>query len=245
MATPRRSIDSNPRCPTRLGIAPPATAGPARQRRGLTLVEVLLTIAVLAILATVLIPRVTSDLPERLQAAAQIVTADLDYARSLAVANNSRYRVTFEPDHNRYCLRHSGSLAALNTLPRSPFRQNNDAADQQTTDFSELPLPKPTVQLLVVMRMQSGGQSTDQVEFTPLGGTTAPQETVLWLACGSGSQRRYISIHVNPQTGLAEAGPLVAGLPATVVNIAAQNAATANAAATPIMAVEANVSLGN
>jgi Tfp pilus assembly protein FimT len=182
----------------------------------------------MAILAAILIPYISSDIPERLDAAAQVVTADLDYARSLAVAHNSQYRVTFEPDHNRYCLRHSGTLAALNALPRSPFRQNDDAPEQQTTKLSELPLPHPIVRLAAVVRMQSGGQTTTEIEFTPLGATTSAQETVVWLACGAGAQRRYISVHVNPLTGLVETGPLVGGLPAAVETIAAQNLAVSD-----------------
>jgi Tfp pilus assembly protein FimT len=187
----------------------------------------LMTIAVLAILAAVLIPQISSDIPERLDSAAQVVAGDLDYARSLAVANNSKYRITFEPLSNRYVLRHSGPAekSALNTLPRSPFREASDAADQQTTDLSNLPLPRPVVRLAAVVRMQSGGQAATDVEFTSLGSTTAPQETVVWLACGAGSLRRYISIQINPVTGLAEVGPLTAGLPATIATIATANLA--------------------
>src|SRR5687767_2609849 len=80
-------------------VAPRYRAG--LTRAGLTLVEMLLTIAVLAILAAVLIPQISSDIPERLDAGAQVVASDLDYARSLAVANDSKYRVAFEPLSNR------------------------------------------------------------------------------------------------------------------------------------------------
>src|SRR5262245_42798814 len=90
-------------------------------RAALTLIELLLTIAVLGILAAILIPQLSGDVPERLDAGAQVVAADIDYARSLAVANNSTYRLTFDKATNSYCLQHTGSLAALNTLPRSPF----------------------------------------------------------------------------------------------------------------------------
>jgi len=194
----------------------------------------LLTIAVLAILAAVLIPQISSDIPERLDAAAQVVAADLDYARSLAVSNDSKYRITFEPNANRYVLRHSGSQVALNTLPRSPFRAVSDAADQQTTNLSDLPLPRPVVRLAAVVRMQSGGQAASDVEFTPLGATTATQETVVWLACGAGAQRRYISIQINPVTGMAEIGTLTAGLPAAIDTIATTNLAAAAAASVEV-----------
>jgi hypothetical protein len=115
-------------------------------------------------------------------------------------------------------------------LPRSPFRQNDDAPEQQTTQLSELPLPRPIVRLAAVIRMQSGGQAATEIEFTPLGATTAAQETVVWLACGAGAQRRYISVYVNPLTGLIGTGPLVDSLPSAVETIAAQNLATSDAA---------------
>src|SRR5262245_26210309 len=85
--------------------------GSARSRAALTLIELLMTIAVLGILAAILIPQITGDLPERLNAAAQVVSTDLDYARSLAVANNTSYRITFDTANNRYVLRHSGPSA--------------------------------------------------------------------------------------------------------------------------------------
>ncbi|HZN35082.1 MAG TPA: prepilin-type N-terminal cleavage/methylation domain-containing protein [Pirellulaceae bacterium] len=188
-------------------------------RRGLTLIELLLTIAVLGILAAALIPQLTSDLPERLDAAAQVVAADLDYTRALAVAHNSTYQVVFQPAQNRYFLRHSGANSLLNALPRSPFRQNSDAPDQQTTRLADLPLPEPGVRLVGAVVMQGGGQAAGNVEFTPLGGTTTKYETVVWLACGQGGSQRYISVHINPITGLSEIGPLQGALPPAVAAI--------------------------
>jgi hypothetical protein len=163
----------------------------------------------------------TADLPERLDAAAQVVAADLDYARALAVANNSTYRITFQPELNQYQLRHTGSNPLLNVLPRSPFRQNDDPVDQQTTRLTDLPLPDPGVQLVSVVVMQGTGQATTYIEFKRLGETASKYESVVWLSCGNGSARRYISVHVNPITGLTEIGPLQAALPSAVASLAA------------------------
>jgi prepilin-type N-terminal cleavage/methylation domain-containing protein len=191
-------------------------------RAGLSLIEMLLTLAVLAILAAVLIPQLSGDLPERLSAAAQVISTDLDYARSLAVSNNTSYRITFDTANNEYVLRHCGTNPQFNTLPRSPFRQTDDAASEQTTELSELPIPEPRVRLVAVIRMQGGGQSITSVEFTPLGGTTNGNPTVLWLACGSGSVRRFLSISVDPVTGLVTIGPTVTALPSGVDTIVQQ-----------------------
>jgi prepilin-type N-terminal cleavage/methylation domain-containing protein len=204
---------------TFLGWHARACVGVARHRSAFTLIELLLVVVIVGIVAAALIPQLTSDVPSRLDAASQIVVADLDYGRALAVANNSKYRFTFQPANNRYYLQHSGTNTLLNTLPRSPFRQNNDTADKQTTDIAKLPLPPPTVSLIAVVRMQSGGQSTTEIEFTSLGSTTSTYETDLWLTCGSGNSQRYISVIVNPITGLTSIGPLQSALPAAVQSI--------------------------
>lgn len=196
-----------------------------RARAALTLIELLLTIAVLGILAAILIPQLTGDLPERLSAGAQVVAADLDYARSLAVANNGSYRITFEPNNNRYYLRYSGILAQFNTLPRSPFRQNDDPADQQTTNLSLLPIPEPGVRLVAAFQMQASPLSTPSVEFTSLGGTTSTYPTVIWLGCGAGGPlQRYIPISVDPVTGLVSIGSPVTALPSPVASVVPQSA---------------------
>jgi prepilin-type N-terminal cleavage/methylation domain-containing protein len=192
----------------------------AVHRRGaFTLIELLLTIAVLGIIAAAIIPSLSADIPARLTSAAQIVSSDLEYARALAVSNNSKYLLTFDTNENFYYLRHSGTNAVLNTLPESPFRHPFDTADTQTTDLTQLPLPAPGVELVAVVRLQSGGQLTTDIEFTPQGATTSIYPTELWLACSRGSTRRFISISVNPLTGLAQIGSLQAELPAAVQSL--------------------------
>jgi prepilin-type N-terminal cleavage/methylation domain-containing protein len=188
-------------------------------RTALTLIELLLTIAVLGILAAILVPQLSGDLPERLNAGAQVVSADLDYARSLAVANNSSYRLTFDAPSNSYYLQHSGANALLNTLPRSPFRQNDDPAERQTTKLSLLPLPEPGVRLVGVVLIQGSLQATSSLEFTPLGGTTSTSPTVIWLTCSGGTLARFISVQVDPVTGLVTIGPIQSALPAPVKSV--------------------------
>lgn len=205
-----------------------ASAPPRHQwqagRLGLTLLELLLSVALLGILCAVLIPQLSGDLPQRLGAVAEMLVSDLDYARTLAVANQSTYRITFDLDKNRYFLRHAGTNPQLRTLPRSPFRQNDDPPDQQTTWLDRLPFPPPRVRLVAVFQEQGSGQLSSTVEFTSLGGTSSPYPTSIWLACGQGSLTRYQDVRVNPVTGLATVGPLRAALPPQVLTLVQQQA---------------------
>src|SRR5687768_9519392 len=116
------------------GAHPLPASSPGRFRAALTLIELLLTIAVLGIIAAAIIPSLSADIPARLTSAAQVVSSDLEYARSLAVSNNSKYQITFNTGDNYYYLRHSGTNTVLNTLPASPFLNQFDTADTQTTD---------------------------------------------------------------------------------------------------------------
>jgi prepilin-type N-terminal cleavage/methylation domain-containing protein len=178
-----------------------------------TIVELLVVIAVMAILAAIAIPHFQPPMNDQLQGAASVVAADLDYARSLAVTNNSTYRVDFSVTENRYVLTHVGSNAALDTLPATPFRPANDAADEHSCDLDRLPHVGATVQLHAVYKASASPQPVTQLEFGPLGGTTRPEATVVWLRCGVAASRRFLPITVDPVTGVASIGELQASLP--------------------------------
>jgi hypothetical protein len=180
----------------------------------------LITLAVISIVAAMLIPQLGQQIPDQLSAVAQIVASDLEYARALAVANNSQYQVTFEPGENRYHLRHSGANTLLHVLPASPFRQAGDPPDQQSSDLDDLPLAHPAVEIARVVSGTGVITAVSDVEFTPLGGTTRSAPTTIWLRCGQGSDTIYVPIEINPATGLVEIGSLTEALPNNVAVLA-------------------------
>ena len=181
--------------------------------RGVTLVEILLVVAVLALMAVGVTTLFQPGLTDELENAGQIVLADVERARNLAVANNSKYKLTFHSDGSGYSLQHSGSNSSLNTLPPWPYKQRTDPADRQTTLLKILP-GLGDVEVLGAVQVASGvrSQVTD-LEFTSLGGTTRGQTTEIWLAAGRDASRRYLTVEINPTTGLATIGDLTGAAP--------------------------------
>lgn len=166
-----------------------------RKSAAFTIIEVLLVVALMVILTGLILPNSNPSIHEQLDSAARILIGDLAYARSLAVTYGEACTVTFDVDGNRYILDHS--------RVDGPFRNADDPAGQYVVRLADWPNLGPPVRL--VGAAASGSQISD-LEFGSLGGTTLPGEKVLWLSAGQGSEKRYITIRINPVTGLATIG---------------------------------------
>jgi len=185
-------------------------------RSAFSLIEVMVVLTILGILAGLAIPYLASTSIDQLQSVAEVVVADVDYARNLAISNGSEYRLTFEPASNRYQLTHSGTNTLLHALPTSPFKSPGDTSAQQTTRLDHLPIGAGVVQLLGAKRATGSTTELTEVTFTAVGSTSIPEPTLIWLTAGQGSTRRYIAVRVNPATGIAEIDPLTAVAPTSL-----------------------------
>lgn len=174
-----------------------------RRRTGYTLVELMMTVAVLAIVAAMAIPSFEPDVAAQLDAFADVVAADFARIRQLAIANNSTYRITFEAAQNRYYYEHSGTNSALTNLPPTIYRHASNTAAKQYVSLDDLPRLGPAVTLTTVLAMSSSPTTVTTLEFGSLGATTQAADTVVWLKSGSNDNLRYINVRVNAVTGLA------------------------------------------
>jgi prepilin-type N-terminal cleavage/methylation domain-containing protein len=175
---------------------------PAKSSAGYSLIELLLVLTIMGILASMAIPNANPSLHDQLEGVAQMLAGDIAYARNLAVVNNSTYRFTFDITNNQYILKYSGTNPALVNLPKSPFGSQTDSASQQTVQLSHLPHIGGSVQLAAVYSMTTPAQSITDLEFGSLGQTTRAGNTIIWLGAGTGTAARYLSVRVNPVTGL-------------------------------------------
>ncbi|MBW3598848.1 MAG: prepilin-type N-terminal cleavage/methylation domain-containing protein [Planctomycetes bacterium] len=190
------------------------TSRKGQSPRGMSLIEILMVVVLMSVMAAALVPQFQPNVASQLESVAQIVAADLDYARSLAVANGSTYRVALDVAGQRYVLTHSGTNPMLDVLPPAPFRKPGDPPDQHIVELADLPRFGPLVELAGAQKVAGSTQVVTDVEFAPLGGTTRSETTLVWLACGQGGDRRYLPIAVDPVTGVTSIGELQLNRPA-------------------------------
>ncbi|MBX7167608.1 MAG: GspH/FimT family pseudopilin [Pirellulales bacterium] len=183
-------------------------------RRGYTLAEMLVVVTLVAVLAWTMIPSMTPSASQQLLGTAETVASDLALARSLAVANGSTYRVTYQLTQNRYVLEHTGTNPALETLPHWAFRSPSDPADQHIVELSKLPNSGFTLPALASVTLGGTSTASTWIEFTPLGATSAAAESVVWLQTGSATSARYVAVRVNPVTGLTTIDDITGTAPA-------------------------------
>lgn len=194
-------------------INQPASPGGLVCRWGYTLIEILITIAVLGILAAVVIPQIGASAPDQVLGIAQIVSSDLDYARTLAISNGSKYKVTFDLDRNAYALTHSGTNAALDVLPDHPFRKPSADPLSLTVSPDDFPSLGSRIKIVAIVTDETSPKVVDSIEFDTLGQTARTQPTLIWLSSSAGAEEIYLPIRVHPVTGLAEIGDFTTTAP--------------------------------
>ena len=181
-----------------------------RQRDAMTLIEVLLVVAIMAILAGLAIPSADPGAMEQLRSAASIVSADLAYARSQAVTYGSEFRVTFRSDEGEYEIEHAGANPAIDDVLRNAFDDDSASTSEYVVELAELPSLGPEIQIAAMTTIDATGEpqaSVTDVTFGTMGETNRTQDTRIWLAVGDGATGKTISVHVNAVTGLATVEP--------------------------------------
>lgn len=187
----------------RWGETPRGAGSRSRHARaGFTLLETLIVVALLAILASVVLPAVNSANGHSLEAIARVIANDLRLARSLAIQQNTEWTLTFDWDNNAYELIHTGSGEF--SPPPNPLEPGSRAGQYHVSlnglgDSSRGGQP---VHLLGAT-LKGSLQRVSDVTFGPLGGTgpSCSEDTILWLTRGSGSEQRYLILRISWVTG--------------------------------------------
>jgi len=182
-------------------------------RRALSLIELMITIAIIGILAAAILPQFGTTATDHLRGISQIVASDIDYARSLAIANGTSYEIDWSTSADTYTLTHSGTNTNFDNLPDSPFRRPGADGTSLVVDLNDLPSFGASLSIVSVVTDESTPTHLDSTEFNPLGETTEEQPTIIWLGSSSGDRPLYVPIQINPITGISEIGDITTVTP--------------------------------
>lgn len=111
---------TTPRDTAPLSAAASRAAGRgARSRRGMTVIEVLVVLAIMAGLLAVMIPTLSSVLALEQQAAASKIALAFERLHDEAVLRNKTYRVVFDLDRHRWFIEEADPGARIFSTPES------------------------------------------------------------------------------------------------------------------------------
>lgn len=183
----------------------------AAPRAAYSLTELMVVVVLLAIAASFVLSSWRPNQVESLEAAAKVVASDLAYVRGLAVAKGSSYQITWDVASDRYSVKRVAADSSLQPVPPPPTVTGSASKSEYIEDLARL--PSGGCELIGVETTSTPKQSLEQFQFTPTGAVDPAQSIRVWLANGTGSSRRYLSVDVVPQTGIATIGELTAQAP--------------------------------
>jgi prepilin-type N-terminal cleavage/methylation domain-containing protein len=156
-------------------------------KRAFTLIELMVVIVILAIAAAIVVPMASSAGAMQLRSAVNMVSADLEYAKSMAISRGQMYSVVFDPAAESYQIEDPNG----NVIPH-PVKKGFNYVVNFRTDGR-------LGQVNIVSASFNGG---NQVKFDYLGSPfdsadKALDSGVVTLQVGSASR----TVTVEPVTG--------------------------------------------
>lgn len=146
---------------------------------GFTLVELLIVIAIIAIAAFTAIPMMSSAASVQIRSAANMLTADLEYAKSMAISRAQNYSVVFDVSADSYWIEKQDGSKLLHPVKKGFLYEINfqtdsrlnkvdivdvdfDTTSEVKFDYLGSPLNGSGGPLLDsgVIRLQAGGTTT-------------------------------------------------------------------------------------
>jgi prepilin-type N-terminal cleavage/methylation domain-containing protein len=146
---------------------------------GFTLIEIIAVIVIIAIAALIAIPVISSASGTQLRSAANMIAADLEYAKSMAISRQKPYKVIFDKNANSYRIQDQTGVIG------NPFKPGSNYIVTFSTDSS--------LSRVGIVNVNFAGAS--QVEFNYLG--SPDNGGVVNLAVGT----ETATITVEPVTG--------------------------------------------
>lgn len=104
-------------------------SGCAGRPYGFTLVELIVVLVIISIASLLVIPLMSSAASVQLRTAANLIAADLEYAKNLAITRQQKYAVVFDADTESYEIQDEGG-----TVIEHPVKKGFDYHTDFTSD---------------------------------------------------------------------------------------------------------------
>ena len=97
-----------------------------RKTAAFTLIEIIVVMVILVIAAMLAVPMISSAADMQLRSAANVLSADLEYAKSLAITRQRSYSVVFDAGNNSYEIHDSDGVITHPMRSNQPFSVDFD-----------------------------------------------------------------------------------------------------------------------
>lgn len=91
---------------------------------GFTFIEILIVIVIIGIAAMIAVPMISSSASMQIRSAANMIAADLEYAKSMAISRGQNYSVVFNPGGNSYQIQDQSGVIGHPVKKGSPYTVN-------------------------------------------------------------------------------------------------------------------------
>ncbi len=160
----------------------------------MTLVELMLIVATVAIVAALVVPAIGQTDTMRLRQAAALLAADLEYAQLESITHPDDPRlVVFEPDEHRYHL-------AAGSNPDQPLKHPGDGSAYRTT------FGMGRAGELAGVNIALANKGTNRIAFGPWGQLDQSNDATVILTTDDHS----VTLTVDPATGQTAVADLIA-----------------------------------
>jgi prepilin-type N-terminal cleavage/methylation domain-containing protein len=89
---------------------------------GFTLAEVLIVVLIIAIAAMITVPMLGSTDSMQVRSAANMIAADLEYSKSMAISRQKNYSVVFDPAGGYYEIHDANGTVLTHPVTKKPYR---------------------------------------------------------------------------------------------------------------------------
>ena len=165
------------------------TRGP----QGFTLIELMIVVAVLAIVGALVVPMIGNNAPDKLRGAANRLVADLAFTKVESIAHGDDLRlVVFDNSNDRYHIAAASDPATplTNPIAGQPYRVTYGQGNAAT--------------LINVTLDSYSLNGDDQLGFNLYGGLDQPTAATITLECDG----LTVTVSVDPNTGEASIGAI-------------------------------------